>query len=455
MNLANGPTGPEPKKMRKIPFFFSKRFFLWFGLASLGLIASYLIYPSGLFVPLTADLLLVATAVLDFVLAPGTDKIRVERPMPYPLVVDRPNAVTLEITNISGRTLSLIIQDDVPEVCFTEHLPVNLTVQPGSGTKVAYRLTPLDRGNGEFGDIHFWFQGPMGLVWKHGESRAAATVKLYPGLALIERYRMKVWRESSDHLVRALKHRGRGTEFDSLREYAVGDDPRLIHWAASARKAKLIVRQNRIERSQTVFLVLDAGRMMTARVLGKTKFHHGLNAALLLAYGALELGDMVGIMVVGQEVMCFLPPSKSPSQFGRILDATYALEPRMEEPRFYRALSDISVKLRRRSLVVVFTDLIDERASEGLKRYSLGLLPRHLPLVVAMSDSEVVRVAEKPPDTKQELYQQAVASETLERRERLLARLSSVGVLVLDSAPDQISGSVLDRYLDIKARNLL
>jgi uncharacterized protein (DUF58 family) len=313
----------------------------------------------------------------------------------------------------------------------------------------------LERGNGDFGDTHFWFLGPLGLVWKRGESPTASTVKLYPGLALIEKYRMKVWRESSEHLVRALKHKGQGTEFDSLREYVVGDDPRLIDWAASARKAKLIVRQNRIERSQTVFLVLDAGRMMTARVLGKTKFHHALNAALLLAYGALELGDMVGMMVVGQEVLCFLPPSKAANQFGRILDSTYALEPRMEEPRFYRALSDISIKLRRRSLVVVFTDLIDERASEGLKRYSLGLLPRHLPLVVAMSDTEVVRIADKAPDSKQELYQQAVASETLERREKLLARLGSVGVLVLDSAPDRISGSVLDRYLDIKARNLL
>jgi uncharacterized protein (DUF58 family) len=455
MNGANGLREGRLKKKRKMPFFFSGRFFVLFGFASAGLTSVYLVYPAGLYVPLIVDLLLGALVIADFFLAVSADKIRVERPVRYPLVVDRPNTIELEIANVSGRGLSLIVLDDVPEACFAEKLPAHLTVQPGSGTKITYRLTPLDRGNGEFGDIQFWFRGPLGLVWKRGESHTTAIVKLYPGLALIEKHRMKVWRDSSDHLVRALKHKGHGTEFDSLREYVVGDDPRLINWAASARKAKLIVRQNRIERSQTVFLVLDAGRMMTARVQGKTKFHHGLNAALLLAYGALELGDMVGMMVVGRTVMSFLPPSKAPGHFGRILDSTYALEPRMEEPRFYRALSDISVKLRRRSLVVIFTDLIDERASEGLKRYSLGLLPRHLPLVVAMSDSEVVRVANEPPRTKQELYQQAVASEALERRERLLARLGSVGVLVLDSAPDQISSSVLDRYLDIKGRNLL
>lgn len=455
MTEASGHKDPRSAHKLGMPFFFSTRFFLLFGSVSIALVVVYSSYPVGLYFPLTADALLIVAALIDFLAAADREKIRVERPMPYPLVADRPNIVTLEIANSSGSPVSLIVQDDVPERCIVEQLPARVTARGGSGTQVTYRLIPLDRGKGEFGNTQFWISGPLGLVWKRGESGNAATVKLYPGLALIERHRMKVWRESSDHLVRAMRQKGQGTEFDSLREYTTGDDPRLIHWGATARKAKLIVRRNRIERSQTIFLVLDAGRMMTARVLGKTKFDHGLNAALLLAYGALELGDMVGIMVVGQEVMCFLPPSKASGQFGRILDATYALEPRMEEPRFYRALSDVSRRLRRRSLVVVFTDLIDERASEGLKRYSLGLLPRHLPLVVAMWDTEVVRVAEKSPDTKYELYQQAVASDTLERRERLLARLSSVGVLVLDCAPDQISGAVLDRYMEIKAKNLL
>ena len=127
----------------------------------------------------------------------------------------------------------------------------------------------------------------------------------------------------------------------------------------------------------------------------------------------------------------------------------------MEEPRFYLALSDLSMKLKRRALIVIFTDLIDERASEGLLRYSLGLLPRHLPVVVAMSDTEVTEVAESIPKEKHDLYRQAVAAEMLERRERALSRLKSAGVLVIDTPPDKISVQVLERYLDIKQRNLL
>ncbi len=194
---------------------------------------------------------------------------------------------------------------------------------------------------------------------------------------------------------------------------------------------------------------------MTARVLGKTKLDYALNSALLLAYAALELGDKIGAMMIAQDVLCFVPPARTPDQFGRILDSTYALEPRMEEPRFYIALSDLSSKLKRRALIVIFSDLIDERASEGLLRYSLGLLPRHLPVVVAMSDTEVTEVAESVPKEKYDLYRQGVAAEMLERREKALTRLKSAGVPVIDTPPERMSVQVLERYLDIKQRNLL
>jgi uncharacterized protein (DUF58 family) len=216
-----------------------------------------------------------------------------------------------------------------------------------------------------------------------------------------------------------------------------------------------MVRQNRLERSRTLFLVLDAGRMMTARVLGKTKFDHGLNAALLLSHSALEFGDYVGLAAVAGEPLCFLPPSKGAGQFGRILDATYSLEPKIQEPRFHLIMSQVTTRLKRRSLVVILTDLTDEKASKGLMRYNLALLPKHLPLVVAMSDNELLEVADGYPAKESDLYRQAVAAEILSRREQLLAKLRSAGVLVVDKPPDRISGALLDRYLEIKTRNLL
>ena len=455
MNVQEQATFTKDRTIRAVPFFFTARFFLLFGIVSVALFALYWYRPSGLVVPLVADALVLLTALVDYKMEPSPSRIHIERPLPYPLAVDRPNDIHLEVANRTGHPISLIIKDDYPPHCRTTDLPLRATVRAGSGTRLTYRLTPLERGNGAYGDIYFWLKGRLGLVWKRGTCKAFCTAKFYPGLALIEQRRLRVRRPSEQDPVRSMKKRGAGSEFDSLREYALGDDSRLVHWGTSARKGRLIVRQNRLERSQTVFVVLDAGRMMTARVSGKTKLDHSLNAALLLAYSALELGDKVGLMVVGQDVRAFLAPAKTPGHFGRILDATYSLPPKMEEPRFYRSLTAVSSKLKRRSLIVVFTDLIDERASEGLMRYSLALLPRHLPVVVALSDTEVAHLADRVPEDQRDLYRQGVAAEMLDRRERLLAGLSSTGVLVVDSPPNALSADVLDRYLDIKMRSLL
>jgi uncharacterized protein (DUF58 family) len=280
-------------------------------------------------------------------------------------------------------------------------------------------------------------------------------VKLYPGLALIERQRLQLHRATTMSFVRPLVKRGEGSEFDSLRDYVIGDDPRLIHWSATARRGKPIVRVNRMEQSQNVFLVIDAGRMMTARVKGRTKFDYALNAALLLAYGALEAGDNVGIMTVGRDVGCFSAPEGGMRRFGRILDMVFAVEPKLEEPRYHAALPAMSLKLTRRALVVIFTDLIDERASTGLKRYLMGLVPRHLPLVAAIADTGVTAAAEHSPIAEEDLYRKAVAAEMLMRRERLLAGFTALGMHVVNATPDRLSAATFDRYLDIKTRKLL
>lgn len=449
-------TGPDREDtIRRLPFFFSRRFFVVFLSMSVLVVPVYFIYPGGLAVPIALDCLILVLALGDFLSAPSPKRIFLERPLPYPLAVDKPNEISVTVANGAGRTANLLIRDDIPSWCTTENHPIEAAVPPGSEAPLTYRIIPHERGNAAFGNLTFWALGPLGLVWKRGDIAAETTVKLYPGLALIDKERIKLRQPGALDPLRLVSRRGQGTEFDSLREYAVGDDSRLIHWPTSARRGKIMVRQNRVERSQTILLVLDAGRMMTARVHGKTKLDHALNAALLIAYAALRLGDNVGVMAVARELITFIAPSNASAQFGRLLDALYDLEPRMEEPRFHLALSDLSGRLKRRSLVIVFTDLIDERSSEGLLRYNLGLLPRHLSLVVAMSDTELVELAGSVPEEPQDLYRQAVAAETLERRERALARLKSAGVMVVDTPPEKISADALDRYLSIKTRNLL
>ncbi len=433
------------------PFYFTRRFFVIFGVGSVLLVALYFFVDSGIALPISFDVTLLLAAVVDYFLAPSSKRVTIERSVPYPLAVGKKNTIPLLVTNLNDRAVTLRVMDDTPRECPVDFSKAVTQVPPGSGFKLKYNVTPTARGVGAFGNVHFWVKGSLGLVWKHGESPAQADIKLYPGLALIERHRLKLRRAATDNMIRPIAHKGQGSDFDSLRDYTPGDDPRLINWAATAKKGRPIVRQNRMERSQNVFLVLDAGRMMTAKIGGRSKLDYAIDAALLLAYGALELGDYVGIMVLAQDPLCMIPPAKGAAHFGKILDSIYTIQPRFQETRFHLAFGGIASGLKKRSLVILFTDLIDERASLGLKRYVLSLMPRHLPFVAAMADTEVIALADSTPATKRDVYRQGVASELLDRRERLLASFAFTGALITDVSPGDISAAVLDRYLDIKA----
>ncbi len=271
MNAENNERSLSYKKRRTLPLFFSRRFFLLFGFTLIPLTLIYVHYASHLWIPAAADVILLLAAFLDYAKGPSPRDIHMERLLYYPLAVDRSNEIPLEITSMSDRPVSVHIYDDYPEGCLARLLPLRVDLQPRVPTRVSYQLTPLERGKVRFGSIHFWLAGSLGLVWKHGESPASQDVKLYPGLALIERHRVKGRPLSAHDMVWPVWKRGEGTEFDRLREYGVGDDSRLIHWSTTARKGKLIVRQNRVERGQTMFLILDAGRMMTAQRTGQNQ----------------------------------------------------------------------------------------------------------------------------------------------------------------------------------------
>ncbi|MBM4326487.1 MAG: DUF58 domain-containing protein [Deltaproteobacteria bacterium] len=446
---------PPNQTLRSLPFYFSRNFFLLFSLVSAGLVWTSVTYGAPLYLLGIADAAMALAALLDFFLAPHPRELELLRVLPRACAVDRRHAVSIQIRNRTKRPISLIITDDVPQHATVEGLPVSSTVPDRASAKVEYGIRFGERGDARFGLLHFWIPGRLGLVWKRGEAGPAATVRVYPWLSAIEKRKIGLWRSTVAHAALRQLKKGVGTEFDGLRDYMAGDDPRLIHWPTSARTGKFMVRENRVERSQNILLVLDAGRMMTARVKGKTKFDHELNAALMIAYSALELGDRVGVIVFAHDLVCFVAESGGPTQFGRILDATHGVEPKMEEPRFHVPFSLIAARIRRRSLVIIFTDLIDERASAGLIRHTVGLLPRHLPLVAAISDSEVVEIADSVPESVQDLYRQGVAAEILTRREQLLAKLSSAGVMALDAPPERFSAGVVEQYLRVKRRALL
>jgi uncharacterized protein (DUF58 family) len=249
--------------------------------------------------------------------------------------------------------------------------------------------------------------------------------------------------------------RGEGRDFESLRDYVRGDERRHISWTATARRGKLVTRQYQMERDQTILIALDAGRLMTARIENETKLDSAVHAALALMSAAGRAGDNAGLLVFSRRIQAYLPPKRGAEHLDAALEALYAIEPEMVEPSYSRAFEFIAANSRRRSLVVVLTDLVDEEGSRELLTSLKLLRPRHLPLIVTIADRDLKAVVRETPQDERELFRQSVAEEIIHLREAALRLVEAQGGLALDVTAAALAPKLLETYLRVKERGLL
>jgi uncharacterized protein (DUF58 family) len=234
-----------------------------------------------------------------------------------------------------------------------------------------------------------------------------------------------------------------------------GDDPRHIHWKASARLDRPIVQEYQPEKNQIVMIAVDAGRLMGAVSEGKKKLDHALEATAHLAHAALAGGDQVGFLAFADQVLLFIPPKKTHGQLQVILEGTVSLRAAFVEPRYEEAFLWFRSQVRRRSLVVIFTDLMDELASDNLLEAVALLRPRHLPLCMAIRDSEWDDLMNRPPANAMDVYERSVLQETIRQRRKAIGKLQQKGAIAIDLPPKLLSSNAMEHYLDVKRRGLL
>jgi uncharacterized protein (DUF58 family) len=229
-----------------------------------------------------------------------------------------------------------------------------------------------------------------------------------------------------------------------------------MDWRATARRRKLTVRAYQHNQSQRILFLIDCGRMMAGDTGGGlSPLDHALNAMLLLAHVALLRNDQVGLLAFSDSTRAFVPPGGGPRLIRRLVHAVHNVFPEPVESRYDRAFMELEKRCRKRSLVVVLTNLFDEVSGQILSEYLENLSGRHLPLGVFLRDHDLFALADSAPDQGPGLYKGAAAADLLNWREHVLAGLRGRGVLTLDVFPGELTGELVNRYLEIKARHLL
>jgi uncharacterized protein (DUF58 family) len=296
-------------------------------------------------------------------------------------------------------------------------------------------------------------QGPLGLAARTLEYSPGGRIAIVPSIAGVRRYRLLALQHRLREAgIRTIRRRGEGTSFAWLREYVEGDDPRRMDWKASARRGKLITREFTVEQGQTVVIAIDAGRLMTQLSGEVSRFEHALASATVLADVATRSGDHVALLVFNDEVRAFVPAAKGALALRRVREAMVPLTANMTEPDYAGAFRTLAARHRKRSLIVLFTDVVDARASRAVIAHTVRSAARHLPLVVALQNDALVAAAVPAEPDATALFESAAAEELLQAREEALARMRRSGVSVLDVAPRVMTAAVVNRYLAIKAR---
>jgi uncharacterized protein (DUF58 family) len=410
---------------------------------------------SEAFVVLAILVLLVALvlAAIDAVATPRPERVPVTRVAEPQLSIGVGNRVGLHVTNPFARPLRAVLVDAVPASFDVDARRLAVEVAPHEAGDVEYVTRPRHRGTYAFGDVHLRVRGPLDLVEKQGRVPATAPAKVYPNLREIHRYEVTLRRGLAyDAGQRRARVPGAGTIFERLREYLPDDDPRSISWAATARRGRPITVEYETERQQRVQILLDAGRMMSSTLGGLTKLDHAVNTALMLSYVAIAKGDEVGILGFADTVRAYAVPRRGRRQFLRLTEELRRIEVTTTEPDYRAAFEFLRAHAGRRSLIVLFTDVVDEEASRALVAAVTRLAGHNLVLCCLLADPQLAEAASRIPASTTELYEKVVAEEVRDARTRALAILRRRGVHTIDVPAERLTAATIQRYLELKRR---
>jgi len=412
-----------------------------------------------------ADFLIIAFTIADYALIPNpSSTLQIKRECAGELTLNSENIVTITVEaltsqiELSTTKIKLHIKDSLPdefEVIGDSSGTIELVGKKKEAALV-YRIKPTTKGDFSFGDIFIMMDGLFGLARREHKIDAAQSVKVYPSLNNIRKFDMLV---QSGRIMQAGIHRFRfdkgGGEFESLRDYVLGDEYRKIDWSATAKRHKLITRQYEADRAQNIIIVLDAGRAMAAPIDKIAKIDYAIDAALMLAYMASMSDDRIGLLVFGAEEMAFLPPGKGRGQVYRLLDTLYNVSASPVESDYEAAFTQLAVRWKRRSLVVLMTDLIDPDSSGRLLKALRIIDVRHRVFCATVSDPYIEASAEAAPEHISDVYRRAVATQVLHERSQAISALRQRGVVTIDSPPETLSKDIVNHYLKMKSRSAI
>ena len=439
----------------RISFAFGRRFFFLLFVGILWAIPAFW-NPRFLLVMAAWDAFTILAWIVDLLRLPRPGLLKAERSWSGVASLNNPVDILLRVENQSNVDLECTrLLDDVPE---TLREPVLLAFKlPARGSvTLSYPAVPRQRGDVPLGGIYFRYHDVSGFAERWTKADLSQTIRIFPDLEEARRHNIYLHRARQIELEKRLvRQRGMGREFESLREYVEGDEFRNICWTATSRRGKHVTKVFQVERSQAVWLVIDAGRLLRTRVGNLSKLDLAANAALSLAQIALYSGDRVGLLVYGRKIQQRIGLGRGLSHMRIIMEGLAAAHEEAAEADHLLAAAALLQMQKQRALIIWITDLADTSMTPEVVESASQILSKHLLLFTVIAQRDLAALASRYPENAEQMYESAAAQEIVQRREALLTRVREKGALTLEVNPGKLTTTLVNRYLEVKERSLI
>jgi len=428
---------------------------------AVGLIVSVFIITfvvsGGYFIPKILFFVFLAVLVTDLILLFKVKRgLSGNRSLSDKLSNGDENEISIYLENFYTFTTSLRVFDEIPHQFQLRNLEFHLRLDAGDRQVVKYHLRPVKRGEYSFGAVNVLVSTPLELVSRRFRFSANKLVPVYPSYIQMRKYElMAISHRLTDTGIKKIRRIGHNQEFELIKEYVAGDDFRTVNWKATARKSRLMVNQYQDERSQQVYSLIDKGRVMQMPFNGMSLLDYAINATLVISNIAIKKSDKAGLITFQDRIGNMLPAGRRNNQMSTIQEVLYNQKTAFLETDFSVLYNQIRRSISQRSLLLLFTNF---ESIHGLHRqlpYLINLSRIHLLVVIFFENTELTAVIEQPAETLKEIYYKAIAERFSHEKKLIVKELQKHGIQSILTAPEKLTINTINKYLELKARNLI
>ena len=432
----------------------------FFFYALLGIIALFVcafIFPRLYDAAWYVVLILITFLLLDIlILFFAKNGIEAHRATPEKLSNGDQNQIKISIKNYYTFPVSVKIIDEIPFQFQIRNFEIRRKISASTEDEIQYQLRPTERGEYFFGNLNVYVSSPLHLISRRFTFDKDAMVPTYPSYIQLRKYDLIAFSNNLfQYGIKKIRRIGHTMEFEQIKEYVPGDDIRTLNWKATAKKNALMVNQFQDEKSQSVYMVIDKGRVMKMPFNGLSLLDYAINATLVLSNVILKKQDKAGMFAFSKKVGNRVFAEKRSSQMQKILESLYNIKTDFFESDFSRLYVDIKKNINQRSLIILYTNF---ETMDGLYRqlpYLKGIAKSHLLVVVFFNNTELNELINKKTETIQDVYDKVIAEKFAFEKRLIVNELKKYGIYSVLTQPENLTLDTINKYLEIKARGIL